>query len=285
MDQAVFSDSDTGGETGGALATADRRLSACGETLERMVVTGPSRLLDDETVARVRALTGDLAAQLAGTDRDLANAVHAMLVGNRAILTHCHALAVEWRLAMRLSARLALDPVLPPLVQRHCATMMGLIAAQTRSFEATRRMLLVAGDLPADLQNLAYATVRAARADHALTHLADARADDNGGRLALLHQAVAGLGEDLDHALRVDEAGVSLFFTALAIASGHPRETVVLATAEDDPVRLALLLCATGLPRDDVARQLLALRPDADIALADAAPNAVAAEALLGAVR
>jgi len=256
---------------------------------------GPSRCLDDETVARVRALIGDLAVQAAGHDHALIAPLHAMLAGNRAVLTHCQALAAEWHLAAAVAARLALDPVLPPLVQHHAATMMDLIAAQTRWFEAMRRMGLVPGDLPADLHNLVQATASAARADHAIAESRTDRPDGDGGRgdggrgdggrLALLHHAIAGLGDDLDRALRVDEAGVSLFFTALAIASGHPRETVVLAAVEDDPVRLALLLCATGLSRDDVARQLLVLRPDADTALADSAHGALAAEALLGAGR
>ena len=284
MDQAVFSGNDTAKDAGAVLATADQRLAAVADGLERLVVLGPSRLLEDETVARVRGLTGDLAVQLAGPDHTLTGPVHDMLAGNRAVLTHCHALAVEWRLAMTLATRLPLDPVLPPLVQRHSDTMIALVAAQARSFEATRRMCLALGDLPADLQNLAYAIVRAARADHAIAVDFDAapRPDDGNGRLALLHQAVAGLGDDMDRSLRVDEAGVSLFFTALAIASGHPRETVVLAGAEDDPIRLALWLCAAGLSRNDVARQLLILRPDADPALADVAHSALAAETLLG---
>jgi hypothetical protein len=281
MDQAVFS----GNDAARVLATADQRLSLCVDGLERLVVLGHSRLLDDETVARVRALTGDLAAQLAGADHALTAAVHDMLAGNRAVLTHCHALAVEWRLAMTLAARHAIDPVLPPLVQSHAGAMMALVAAQTRAFEGLRRMRLALGDLPADLQNLAYATLDVARADHAGAARPQgvSRPDEAEGRLALLHQAVAGLGDDMDRALRVDEAGVSLFFTALAIASGHSRETVVLATAEDNPIRLALLLRAAGLSYDDAARQLLTLRPDADPALA--VHTAHAAETLLGAAR
>jgi len=109
--------------------------------------------------------------------------------------------------------------------------------------------------------------------------------DEWHGRLALLHRVVAGLGDDMAMALRVDDAGVSLFFTALAIASGHPRESVVLASGEDDPIRLALLLRAAGISRDEAALQLLALRPDADPALIDAARDARFAESLLGATR
>lgn len=267
MDQATLSGDDARGDFGRSLARADRRLSAGVDALERLVVLGACRLIDDETVARVRALIGDLAAQLAGPDHALVQPVAEMLAVNRAILAHCHALAVEWRLAMRLAARLTLDPVLPPLVQAHAATMMPLIAAQTRSLEATRRMGLVLDDLPADLLHLAHAVVRAARADWGVTGHVDApsRPDEAHGRLALLHDAVAGLGDDRTRALRIDEAGVSLFFTALAMASATPRETVVIAAAEDDPVRLAAVLNGAGLAQADVARQLLALRPDAEL--------------------
>lgn len=284
MEQAVISGNDPAKNARRVLAIADHRLSAVADGLERLVVLGPSRLLDDETVARVHGLTGDLAAQLAGFEPVLTRLVHDMLASHRAVMAHCHALAIEWRLAMTLATRLTLDPVLPPLVQRHSATMIALVAAQARSFEATRRMCLPLGDLPADLQNLAYAIARAARADNAIAPGSDAaaRPDDGHGRLALLHRAIAGLGDDMDRALRVDEAGASLFFTALAIASGHPRETVVLASAEDDPIRLALVLRAAGLSRDDAARQLLTVRPDADPTLVDAAHSALAAESLLG---
>jgi hypothetical protein len=278
-----------------ALATADRRLAAIAGMLERQVVVGPVRLLDDETVARVRGLIGDLAGQLAGSDTALIGPVRTMLAGNRAILTHCHALAVEWRLAMSLAARNGLDPVLPPLVRRRLsadadvmAATTAMIAAQARSSESLRRMRLSLGDCPADLRNIAHAALDAARAEHtgeAPPAEPQANPADARGRLVLLHRVVAGLGEDMALALRIEQAGAALFFTALAIASGQPREVAVLASAEDDPIRLALLLRAAGLARDEAGAQFLLIRPEADATLVDAADSAAAAEALLGASR
>lgn len=303
MAQAAFSGEAEAGhpmDPEQAVAAADERLAAAADLLARQVALGPCRLLDDETVARVRALMRDLAAQLAGADRALIDPLRDMLAANRAILAHCHALAVEWRLAMTLAARRGIDPVLPPLMRRRidatgvgddvAAVSTALLAAQTRLGENVRRMSLPLAELPADLQNLARAMLGAARADRSEAALMaevphHVAPDEGHGRLALLYRVVAGLGEDMAMALRIDEAGVPLFFTALAIASGHPREAVILACAEDDALRLALLLRAAGLSRDEAAHQLLALRPDADWALVDAVHDAAAAETALGGAR
>ena len=69
-----------------------------------------------------------------------------------------------------------------------------------------------------------------------------------------------------------------MFLSALALASGQARETVTLACAEDNPVRLALLLRAAGLTCAQAGAQLLAIRPEADPALAALPADADAAE-------
>jgi hypothetical protein len=276
-----------------ALGAADHRLAAAGAVLERHVGIGPSRLLDDETVTRVRALAGDLASQLVEGDPVLVDAVRDLLVTNRAILIHLHALAVETRVTAILATRRAIDPVLPPLVRRRLdpaavgqdvvTATTALLAAQTRLGQLLRRMRLPLAELPADLQHLAQAVADAVRADRGM---ADAPprppvADEPYGRLALLRRVLAGLGDDMALALRIDDAGLPLFLSALALASQHPREAVTLACAEDHPIRLALLLRAAGLRCDEAAAQLLAIRPDADPALVALVDHAQAAEALL----
>jgi len=249
-------------------------------------------------VTRVRALAGDLAAQLAGggralIDRALIDTVRDMLGANRAILLHLHALAIETQLVAALAARRAIDPLLPPLVRRRLdagavgddvsAQTTALLAAQTRLGEALRRMRLPLAELPGDLQHLAHSIIDAARADHGVIDPQGRPApqDEARGRLALLHRVLAGLGDDMGLALRIDHAGVALFLSALALASGFPREVVTLATAEDDAIRLALLLRAAGLNRDEAAGQLLAIRPDADPALVALVDDARGAERLL----
>jgi hypothetical protein len=277
-----------------ALASADHRLAAAGSVLERHVAQGPSRLLDDETVTRVGALAADLAAQLVGPDAALVEPVRDLLAANRAILMHLHALAIETRLVAVLAARRSIDPALPPLIRHRldagavgddvATATTALLAAQTRLNQSLRRMRLPLRELPPDLQHLAHAIADAARADHAVVdrHPRDRAHDEGHGRLALLRRVLAGLGDDMARALRIDEAGVALFLSALALASAQPREVVALASAEDHPVRLALLLRAAGLNRDEAVAQLLAIRPDADPALVALADDAHAAERLLG---
>lgn len=294
MTQAAIPDTTV--DASGALGAADHRLAVTGSVLESQVTLGPSPLVDDETVTRVRALAGDLAAQLAGGNGTLADPLRDMLVANRAILLHLHALAIETRLIAGLGARRAIDPVLPPLVRRRLdARMVGddaaiattaLLAAQTRLGQSLRRMRLPLGELPGDLQHLAHAIADAVRAEHAiLAPRAHPPHDDSQGRLALLRRVLAGLGDEMAFALRIDDAGVPLFLSALALAARYPREAVALACAEGDPIRLALLLRAAGLTRDEAATQLLAIRPEADPALAALAADAQGADRLLAGQR
>lgn len=300
MTQAAIPDSAV--ETSGALSAADHRLALAGTVLESLVTLGPSALLDDETVTRVRALAGDLAAQLAPAktlppDLKLTDTVRDMLVANRAILLHLHALAIETRLIAALAVRRVIDPVLPPLVRRRldagavgddaAIATTALLAAQTRLGQSLRRMRLPLVELPGDLQHLAYAIADAARAEHGITgdHSRGPLHDDAPSpvstRLALLRRVLVGLGDDMALALRIDDAGVPLFLSALAMASGQSREAVTLACAEDDPIRLALLLRAAGLTCAQAAAQLLAIRPDADPALAALPADTRAAETWL----
>lgn len=294
MAQAEFSNGAI--DPGTALARADHRLATAGSVLAGQVALGPTCLLDDQTVTRVRAMAGDLAAQLVGDARALAEPVRDMLVANRAILLHLHALAIETQLVAALAARRSIDPVLPPLVRRRidagavggdvAAVTTALLAVQTRLGEALRRMRLPLSELPGDLQHLALTIAAAARADYGFSDRPQHPAphDDRNGRLALLRRVLDSLGDDVHRALRIDDAGVPLFLSALALASGYPREAVALATAEDHAIRLAVLLRAAGLNRNEAALQLLAIRPEADPVLADLAETPQRAELLLAGV-
>jgi len=257
------------GPTAGALDHADTRLVLAATVLQAHLALGPCRLLDDRTVARVHAILADWAEQLAGDDSAARLALPAMLAGQRALLQHAHALAVEHHLTERLAGERGLDAVLPPLVRAHrdSEAVIALIAAQARAHDALRRMHWPLRELPGDLRQIA-GTVR----DAALAETASApRLDGTAApaRLALLEAALTGLGDRAPDALDIDAAGVALWLTALAMAAGVPREQVALATAEDDPLRLAWLLHRAGLDRAAVLRVLLAVRPDADPALAE----------------
>ena len=277
-----------------ALGVADDRLAQIAGVLGRQAMLGPSRALDDETISRVRGLAADLAGQLVGDHAVLRATVCDMLAANRAILLHLHALAVETRLIAALATSRGLDPVLPPLVQRRldagavgtdAATLATtMLAAQSRIGQSLRHMRLPLGELPRDLQHLAHGIADHAFAAMAVVPRKPAPENDTHARLSLLRRMLEGLGDDLVLALRIDQAGVPLFFSALALASGHPRETVALACVEDDPVRLALLLRAAGLNGDEAAAQLVAIRPDADPSLALRIGDTATAGHLLAAV-
>jgi hypothetical protein len=75
------------------------------------------------------------------------------------------------------------------------------------------------------------------------------------------------LGQKATRALAIDHAGVAIFATALAMASGQERGLTVLSFADRQYVRLALALRAAGLKQQAVEEQYLYLHPD--IALPD----------------
>ena len=82
------------------------------------------------------------------------------------------------------------------------------------------------------------------------------------GRLAHL---VDTLGEDETEALAIDHAGLGIFATALALASGTDRDLTVLSLAENQYARLVLSLRAAGLDRADLERQFFLLHPDISV--------------------
>ncbi|EGD58745.1 hypothetical protein Y88_0803 [Novosphingobium nitrogenifigens DSM 19370] len=265
--------------------------------LERLVVLAPGRLLDDETVARVRALAHDVARQLAGMagragDPQFLTMLAGMVAGNRALLLHFHALALEWRQGEVLARSRGLDPVLSPLLRRRldAGAMVpdasALLAAQARTVEALRRMHLPLSELPADLHRMAIAILQGACAvagdDGKVVAMAPITHDEHGTRLALVRRFLDGLGEEITSALCLGDAGLAVFLTALAIAAGQPREVVAIAMAEDDALRLALILRAAGLESGQAAAQLLILRPEADPALVQGPRDARDAEGRLG---
>lgn len=269
-----------------ALSGADRRLDAVTALLEGLVALGPCRLLDEQTVARAGALIDDLAAQLAALTPTPVPELPALLAAQRALLVHVHALSIEWKLAQRLATTRGLDPVLPPLLARRldavradaghaeaAALARATLAALVDQHEAMRAMRLPLRELPRDLRELALAGLAASPG---------AGETDAPARLPLLRRLLDNLGADLPLALQIDEAGPALFLTALAAATGVPRDTVALATAEEDGLRLALLLRAAGLDAGAAAAQLLALMPGADPVLVSGVASAEAAEALLG---
>jgi hypothetical protein len=141
-------------------------------------------------------------------------------------------------------------------------------------------MQLPLAELPGPIRDAVFATARvligsdAALLDR-LSLVEGERAGGNPSRLEL------GLALAAGPALSITQAGVSLFLSALALASSQPRDTVALALHESQRTRLALLLRATGAEYSHVASQLLILHPDAVLPDGLATVTPVEAAALL----
>ena len=73
------------------------------------------------------------------------------------------------------------------------------------------------------------------------------------------------LGRKAPRALAIDHAGLSIFVTALAMASGRDRNLAILSFGENQPARLALALRAAGLEQDALEEQFLYLHPDIEL--------------------
>lgn len=272
-----------------AMARGDRMLARSRPVLAQMVVLHDHSLLAEDIVARVRAMLAALAAELLRRQAEAAGekareefiAVHAdelveRLAAQGELVAHLHALAHEWRLAVRLEAGQALDPVLSPLLQElvgHAdadlaSAAMACLAAQARFAQTQRRMELSLTELPADLFHevlLAWRTFAGEPAS-AATAQADERLrqdyEEGAGRLALIARLVTSLDARLPDALQIERAGTALFLTALALRSGQSREQAALSSNPQLAARLVLGLRAAGLRPLNVETQALRIFPD-----------------------
>jgi len=276
------------------LAAGDAAAVNTAPILRHLLDNGANSMFSDAIVAGVRGMLNDLARQLLDArvrasgelerlDHPPENlaALADTLAANQALLGHVHALACEWQLTQQLHARLALDPVLSPLLQAQMASTdpetaslaMKLLAAQARFCQEQRRMQLTLTELPGDLLHGALVAMRtltridddseAAAAEAAIRlEFHEART-----RLGLAARLIAGMGGGALAALSISHAGTPLFLTALAMASGQDRDMAVMSVNESQLARLSLSLRASGLKQPAVEEQFLALHPD--IALPD----------------
>jgi hypothetical protein len=255
--------------------------------LRHLIAAGDVSLFNEEIVTRLRAMLADIARQLLDALMGRQGRTHSAgevevvghaLLDNPALVSHLHALALEWQLTERLHAAVALDPVASPLLQRLIASpdeltrnkARAFLAAQARWCQAQRRMSLPLTELPAGLLNVALYTLRTlagiepALADRATVVEGEIRRsyDEQATRLGLAAHLVAYLVQDRPPTLRVAEAGVPLFLTAIAIGSGQYRDAAALATHRTQTARLGLTLRAAGLGAGAVEEQCLLLHPD-----------------------
>lgn len=267
------------------LAQGDAFLGSAAAILQHLVSGEHSGAFADEIVARVRGGLSDLAAQLlaavaatpdpAAPDPETFDELCEGLLHVPDLLRHLHALALEWQLTERLQARLALDPALPPLVQALLASVdaataelaMHLLAAQARFAQTQRRMQFPLHELPADLLHGALVALRAVAGDGGRVGEAESALrmgyDESRTRIALAARLVTGMGSGAVAALAVPHAGITLFVTALANASGQDRDIVLLSLGGASTARLALALKAAGLKHEAIEAQVQLLFPDA----------------------
>lgn len=270
------------------LAQGDALISSIAPILRHLLANDDHSIFSDEILACARGMMGDIAAQLldelrraggdserGGHDAAQIEPLVASFIAQPAFLAHVHALALEWQLTVRLQSRLALDPVLSPLLQALVAspetgtatTAMAFLAAQARFTQSLRRMELPLHELPGDLLHAALLAMRhmaGADDDHAASAEAAIRAryDESRSRLGLIARLVTGMGGGATAALAVTHAGVAMFLSALALAAGQDRDLAVLATNEAQRARLALALRAGGLKSAAIEEQFFALHPD-----------------------
>lgn len=264
-----------------ALARGERVHAVSAPALQHLLAAPDHSLIEEAVVAQVRGMLTDLARQLVETRSQaiaatLAAAHEPMLARLFELpdlRAHCQALALEWRLAQKLEAELALDPVLSPLLQAWVAgadaaagsLAMAALAAQARFAQAQRRMELPLGELPAELFHAVLSATRDVVSDEAAEGRLRSEYDEAASRLSLLARLAREAGAQAPKALTIEDAGVALWLSVVAARSGESRDRTACAAADPHLGRLLLSLRAAGMAPAEAERQALCVLPDADL--------------------
>lgn len=269
------------------LGRGDVLIATAGPILRHLLANDDLGFFNDEVVARVRGMLSHVAMQLLFVQASAIGAPdHAEYAAERqeelvlalfedsAFITHAHALTLEAQTAERLRARGGIDSVLTPLVQELAASKesematlaMAVLAAQARFVQHHRRMELPLGELPGDLFHRARVVLRSqgeATADEyaEVERRLRERYDEGLARIGLLTKLIVAMDQKATRALSIDHAGLAIFATALAMASGQERDLAVLSFADRQFARLALALRAAGLKQQAVEEHFLYLHP------------------------
>ena len=289
------------------VAHGDVVLSTARPILRHLLANDAHAMFCDEVLARVRGMMASLARQmlvaLAGEAKsadvtafvdERCDELTLRLLGDTQLLTHVHALTVEARTAEKIRERSGIDPVLTPLFQELSASTDGAVAAsgmralaaQARFIQQQHRMDLPLGELPEDLFSLAIAHFRSSVEDEreAANAVVGSLRDGyrpGARRVAQMKELIAGMKQRAVRSLDIHHAGVSLFVTALAMATDEARDTAILSLSENQCARLALSLRASGLSGAAVEEQFLYLHPDIALPEGFGAISAQRANAIL----
>lgn len=272
------------------LVRADMVIATTRPILRHLLANGDQSMFSDELIAKIRGMMGHVARQLLFAQGQAANVVDLgeyadereaylaqMLFEDTEFLAHAHALTIEAQLAEQLQRRSGIDAVLSPLLQEFAAVSnsqmaalsMRVLAEQARFVQHQRRMELPLTELPGDLFHKALLLLRNQGEDSASADKAESalRKDFNEAenRLGLITRMIMEMGNKAPRALAIDHAGLAVFCTALAMASGQDRNLAILSLSENQLARLALSLRAAGLKQSAVEEQLLYIHPDATL--------------------
>lgn len=270
------------------LARGNVLLETAPPILRHMLVNGDDALFSDEVVASVRGSLTHIARQMlysvaeqadiadrGGFAAERQDAVAQTVLNDTSFLAHAHARTLEARITERLRDRSNIDPVLSPLLQElaastdtsTAATAIKALSAQARFVQQSRRMELPLSELPPDLLQAALGVLEKhledmkQAASSASEQILKARSQSQ-SRVMLLEELVTGLGSKARRALAVDNGGVAIFVTALAMAAEQPRDTAILSLGENQRTRLALALQAARVDRAAIEEQFQYFHPE-----------------------
>lgn len=264
------------------VARSDALSGAVEPVLRHLLDNDNRTAFGDEILALVRGMQLHLAQRLLTASDDghpperssVAELADALL-DCPGVLRHLHALALEWRLLVRLEQQHAVDPVVPPLLQALIAspeaetqdTAMKFLAAQARWCQGMRRMQLSPRDLPGKILDAVVGALRSVTGfaeDLGVPQLREDH-DESATRLGLAARLVANMGSAASVALDLRHGGATLFASALSSITRQGREQVILSMQDTRGLRLALGLRAAALPAPVIDQQLLILHGDTQL--------------------
>ncbi|WP_379550556.1 hypothetical protein ACRAQ7_12470 [Erythrobacter sp. W53] len=281
-----------GEELSEALARNNTLQPKLGPMLELLLSSQDQTLFSDAIITRIRGMLlsiarhvlrhqaeamGERAADafVFARSEDLA----VQLSTHQPLILHCHALALETQCMDRMQSLYGLDPVLTPLIQDMISSedaglasaAMALLASQTRFTQFQKRLELPLTELSADLFHSVLTTWHGASDETDVDSLARAETklrsefDEGKSRISLLDRVISTLGGAGDQTLEIDQAGVSLFLSAIASSVGMRRDQAALATHETQIARLLLALRSTGRKPQDCEAAVLRIHPEAEV--------------------
>lgn len=271
------------------IAHGEAVIAECTPVLRHLLVIDDPMLFSDRVVAHSRGMLTHIAHQLIGSMDTIPSdknelsryledveSLYNALMKDSELLACVHAEALEWQLADRLELQLGLDPVMPPLVQelvRSANTELAQLAKEVQAVQANgaqmaRRMEMPLKELPAEIFHKVLMIFerkhRGTQQAHKVVQLCETLRKsyaERKRRVNKIARLLVLLGSRLREALSIEKAGVAIFATALAAASGEDRERVIYSFSESQASRLGLTMRAAGFGEEQIRQQIACLYP------------------------